>query len=133
MYVMSNKNSKTGKSTNFVIRQRRVFSEPFKREKVGDILNKRISIAQLSKLWEVSDTAIRYWIRQYSPAHKKGITMVIQQDSESVKTQELLKKVAELERTIGQKQMVIDYQDKLLEVASKELEMDIKKNFSPRL
>ena len=56
--------------------------------------------------------------------------MIIQQDSESVKTQELLKRVAELERTLGQKQMVIDYQDKLLELASKELEIDIKKNFS---
>jgi transposase len=128
---MSNRKLKTGKSTNFTIRQRRVFSEPFKREKVDDILNKRISIAELSKLWEVSDTAIRYWIRQYSPSHKKGTTMVVQQDSESIKTQELLKRVAELERTIGQKQMVIDYQDKLLEVASKELEIDIKKNFSP--
>jgi transposase len=130
---MSNRNSKTGKSANFAIRQRRVFSDAFKREKVDDLLNKRISIAELSKLWEVSDTAIRHWIRQYSPLHKKGITMVIQQDSESVKTQELLKRVAELERTIGQKQMVIDYQDKLLEVASKELEIDIKKNFSPIL
>lgn len=128
---MSNRNSKTGKSTNFSIRQRRVFSDAFKREKVNDLLNKRISIAELSKLWEVSDTAIRYWIRQYSPSHKKGITMVVQQDSESGKTQELLKRVAELERTLGQKQMVIDYQDKLLEVASKELEIDIKKNFSP--
>jgi transposase len=128
---MSNRKLKTGKSTNFAIRQRRVFSEPFKREKVDDILNKRISIAELSKLWEVSDTAIRYWIRHYSPSHKKGTTMVIQQDSESGKTQELLKRVAELERTLGQKQLVIDYQDKLLEVASKELEIDIKKNFSP--
>jgi transposase len=128
---MSNRNSRTGKSTTFTIRQRRVFSDAFKREKVDDILNKRISIAELSKLWEVSDTAIRNWIRQYSPSHKKGTTMVIQQDCESVKTQELLKRVAQLERTIGQKQMVIDYQDKLLELASKELEIDIKKNFSP--
>ena len=128
---MSNIKLKTGKSTNFTIRQRRIFSEAFKREKVDDILNKRISIAELSKLWKVSDTAIRYWIRQYSPTHKKGTTMVIQQDSESTKTQELLKRVAELERTIGQKQMVIDYQDKLLELASKELEIDLKKNFNP--
>lgn len=127
---MSNIKLKTGKSTNFTIRQRRIFSDAFKREKVDDILNRRISIAELSKLWEVSDTAIRYWIRQYCPTHKKGTTMVIQQDSESAKTQELLKRVAELERTIGQKQMVIDYQDKLLELASKELEIDLKKKFS---
>ena len=61
---MSNRKLKTGKSTNFTIRQRRIFSDAFKREKVDDILNKRINIAESSKLlWAVSDTAIRYWIR----------------------------------------------------------------------
>ena len=59
--------------------------------------------------------------------------MVVQQDSEAVKTQELLKRVAELERILGQKQMEIDYQSKLIEIASKELEIDIKKSFKPTL
>ena len=45
--------------------------------------------------------------------------MIVQQDSEEAKTQELLKKVAELERLLGQKQMEIDYQSKLIEIALK--------------
>lgn len=59
--------------------------------------------------------------------------MIIQQDSEAAKTQELLKRVAELERVLGQKQMEIDYQSKLIEVASKELDIDLKKSFKPTL
>jgi hypothetical protein len=59
--------------------------------------------------------------------------MIVQQDSEAAKTQELLKKVAELERILGQKQMEIDYQSKLIEIASKELEIDLKKSFKPTL
>ena len=57
--------------------------------------------------------------------------MIVQQDSEEAKTQELLKKVAELERILGQKQMEIDYQSKLIEIASKELDIDLKKSFKP--
>lgn len=59
--------------------------------------------------------------------------MIVQQDSEEAKTQELLKKVAELERILGQKQMEIDYQSKLIEIASKELDIDLKKSFKPTL
>jgi hypothetical protein len=59
--------------------------------------------------------------------------MVIQLDSEANKTQELLQRISELERALGQKQMVIDFNNKLLEIASKELDIDIKKNFSPKL
>ena len=41
----------------------------------------------------------------------------------------LLKRLAELERIIGQKQMQIDYLEKMIELASDELQTDIKKNF----
>ena len=59
--------------------------------------------------------------------------MVVQQESEAAKTQKLLKRVAELERILGQKQMEIDYQSKLIEIASKQLDIDLKKSFKPTL
>ncbi|MET3129757.1 transposase-like protein [Arcicella rosea] len=126
---MAKLNLKTGKSTNYKIRQSLTFSESFKREKVEDILNKRISISEFCKLWSISTTSVYRWIYQYSPNHKKGTKMVVQQESEAAKTQELLKRVAELERILGQKQMEIDYQSKLIEIASKELDIDLKKSF----
>ena len=128
---MSNSKLKTQKSTKLSIRQRRVFSESFKREKVAQISDGQVSISSLSKLWGVSQNSIYRWIYRYSPDHKKGTIMVVQKDSEAAKLIELQRKVAELERTVGQKQMIIDYQNKLIEIASKELEVDLKKSFNP--
>lgn len=128
---MSNSKSKTQKSTKLNIRQRRVFSEAFKREKVTQISNGEISILSFSKLWSVSQVTIYRWIYKYSADHKKGTTMVVQKDTEGAKLIELQRKIAEMERAVGQKQMIIDYQDKLIEIASKELEVDLKKSFNP--
>ena len=130
---MSNSKSNSKKSTILNIRQRRTFSDEFKREKVKELTSGQYSILSFCKLWSVSPPTVYRWIYQYSPEHKKGTTMVVQKDSEVAKTQELQLRVAELERSLGQKQMVIDYQDKLIELASKEFEVDIKKNFKPTL
>lgn len=123
--------SKSKKSTKLVIRQRRVFSDEFKRERVAEIVSGKASILSVSKLWDVSTDAIYTWIYKYSPDHKRGTTIVVQKDSEANKLLELQKKVAALERVLGQKQMVIDFQDKLIEIASKELDVDLKKTFNP--
>ena len=53
--------------------------------------------------------------------------MVVQKDSEAQKTIELVNLVAELERKLGLKQMQIDYLEKLVEIASKDLDVDLKK------
>jgi transposase len=89
------------KSTKLKIRQRRTFSEEFKREKVQELNAGLYSISSFCKLWDVTSTAVYRWIYLYSPEHKKGTTMVVQKDSESQKTHDLLKQVAELERRLG--------------------------------
>ena len=128
---MSKSKLKTQKSTRLHIRVRRVFSEEFKREKVAQITSGQISILSLSKLWGVSQNSIYKWVYKYSPDHTKGTTMVVQKETEAARLIELQRRVAELERAVGQKQMVIDYQDKLIELASRELDVDLKKSFNP--
>ena len=59
--------------------------------------------------------------------------MVVQKESEAQRTNELLIQVAELERRLGQKQMQLDYLEKLVELASKEYDIDFKKNFKVEL
>jgi hypothetical protein len=54
---------------------------------------------------------------------------VVQLESEAHKTKLLLQQVAELERSIGQKQLKIDYLEKLVEVAGHEFNVDLKKKF----
>jgi transposase len=118
------------KSTILNIRQRRIFSEEFKREKVKELTSNLYSIGSFCKLWGVHKQAVYNWIYKYSPDYKRGTTMVIQKESESHRTQALLVQVAELERSLGQKQMQLDYLEKLVELASKEYNVDIKKNFN---
>ena len=50
-------------------------------------------------------------------------------ESEGHKTKELLRQVAELERALGQKQIAIDYLERLLAVSSESLKIDLKKTF----
>jgi hypothetical protein len=59
-------------------------------------------------------------------------TLVVQMQSEETKNHELRRQVAELERTIGQKQLEIDFLNKLMELGSKELGFDLKKSFSAK-
>jgi transposase len=115
------------------IKQRRLFSEAFKREKVKDLVEKRISIRQLSRLYEVSRTSVYNWLYAYSPHHEQKTNLVVQMESEAHKSEMLQQRVAELERIVGQKQLELDFLNKLFEIGSQELGFDIKKNLSTKL
>lgn len=115
------------------IKQKRVFSEEFKKGKVKDLIEKRITIKQLSRLYEVSTVAVYKWIYKYSVHYQQKTKLVVQMESEAYKTQRLLQQLADLERIIGQKQLEIDFLNKLLELGSEELGFDLKKNFSTKL
>jgi transposase len=115
------------------IKQRRSFSEAFKRQKVKDIVEKRVSIKDVSNLYEVSRNAVYKWLYAYSPHHEQKTILVVQMESEASKTQMLQQRVAELERIIGQKQLELDFLNKLLELGSEDLGFDLKKNLSTKL
>lgn len=115
------------------IRRNRVFSEEFKKNKVKELVEKQITVTRLSRLYGVTRPAIYKWLYQYSPHYERKTTFVVQMESESYKTQRLQQKVAELERIIGQKQLEIDFLNKLLEIGSEEIGYDLKKNFSSKL
>ena len=119
--------------TGLEIKQRRAFSEAFKRQKVKDIVEKRVSIKDVCNLYEVSRTAVYKWVYAYSPHHEQKTILVVQMESEASKTQMLQQRVAELERIIGQKQLELDFLNKLLELGSEDLGFDLKKNLSTKL
>ncbi len=47
--------------------------------------------------------------------------------SSSLKLKELVQKVKDLERIVGQKQIKIDYLEKIIDIAKDEFDIDIKK------
>lgn len=111
------------------LRNRRIFSETFKQTRVKEIDECLVSVTEVSKLYFVSKQSVYRWLHKYSINHQKGVVQVVQMESESQRTKALLKRVAELERIVGQKQLKLDYMDKLVEISSKELKIDLKKNF----
>lgn len=113
-------------------RSKRIFSDTFKRQKVQEIEKGLISVSQLSKLYGVSRSSIYKWLDRYSIHYQKCTVQVVQMESESQKTKQLLEQLAELERLLGQKQMQIDYLEKLVEISSDELQIDLKKNFGTK-
>ena len=56
--------------------------------------------------------------------------MVVESNSDTKKILELKQRIAELERSIGQKQIQIDFQTKMIELAEEEYKVDIKKKYS---
>jgi len=128
---MSKKASKNKLEVN--AKFNRTFSAQFKKEKVKQLISKQVSIKQICEIYSVSRTSVYNWLYLYSPHHNRGTKQVVEMESEALKTQKLLAKVAELERILGQKQLEIDYQSKLIELTSEQLGFDIKKKIGQQL
>jgi len=114
-------------------RQARTFSEEFKREKVREIEAKRTRISEICKQYEVNSAAVYKWVTKYSSTYKKSTRTIVESESDTKKLIELQRKIAELERLVGQKQIVIDFKDKMIELAEKQYGVDIKKKFESKL
>lgn len=113
-------------------RQNRYFSEDFRRKKVREIERNITTIAEVCREYQVSATSVRKWLYKYSVMRKKGIKQVVEAKSDTRKIEQLKEKLKELERIIGQKQLLIDFQQKVIELTEKEYQIDIKKKFGDR-
>jgi transposase len=116
-------------TSKLIIRKVRHFSDSFKEKVVKDLDSGLTSIKEVSTLYDVKQQTVYTWLYRYSIHHKKGSRMVVELESEGKKTEQLEKRIAELERFVGQKQLSIDYLEKLLELASAHYQTDLKKNF----
>lgn len=113
-------------------RQNRYFSESFKRAKVKEVEKGLIGISELAREYEVTRSAVYKWIYKYSRMRKRKERMVVENESDTKKLQLMKEKIRELERIIGQKQILIDFQQKVIELAEEEYKVDIKKKFGEK-
>jgi transposase len=113
-------------------RNSRYFSEDFKRQKVRELERNLTTISELCKEYEVSRTSVNKWIYKYSCMAKKGVRQVVERKSDTKKISELKERIKELERVIGQKQLMIDFQDKMIEIAEQIYNVDIKKKLGSK-
>lgn len=109
----------------------RRFSAAFKKEKVELIDQGKLSVKELSAIYEVSDTAIYNWIKKFSKIAKDE-RVVVEKISEEQKNIELHKRIRELEHCVGKKQLELDYYKAIVELISEEAGEDVKKKYKPK-
>ncbi len=108
-------------------RQNRYFSEDFKRKKVSEIERNLTTVAEISREYQVSNTAVYKWIYKFSRMQKKGLKMVVEAKGDTQKLILLKEQIKELEQIIGQKQLRIDFLEKMIELAEDKYKIKIKK------
>ncbi|MBN7813719.1 transposase [Algoriphagus sp. H41] len=111
------------------IRQRRTFSEALRKQIVGQLERKEMSISEVSREYEVSKAAIYTWLYRYSGTLKKGTQMVMEKDSQEKNNQELKNRIKELEAALGRKSLEADLFRVIVDLASEEYKTDLKKTF----
>jgi transposase len=111
------------------LRQRRTFSPTLRKEVVGLVESGKLSASAASREYMVSLSTIYRWIYRYSTYNKKGNVLVVDKDSQSEKLKQMQQQIDELKQAVGHKQMQIDYYEKFIELASKEVGEDLKKKY----
>lgn len=109
------------------LRVRKVYSEGFRKSIVREYESGQFTVRELTKLYGLCYQTIYVWIYRYSAYNKKGLKVVEMTSSSTKKITELKTKIADLERTLGQKQIQIEYLEALVEVAKEDLGVDLKK------
>jgi len=113
-------------------RQNRYFSEEFRKAKVREIEQNLSTVTEIKREYQVSYTTIYKWLNKYSTMRKKQERQVIESQSNTRKIQRLKEQVRALEQALGQKQMLIDFQSKMIELAEEEYGIDIKKKLADK-
>ena len=111
-------------------RRSRRFSDNFKIQKVRELETGKIKISELCKEYEVSSKSVYRWLDKFGSTKEKQVRMIVESDSDTKQLLLLRKQVAELEQIIGQKQILIDFKDKMIDIAEETYGVDIKKKFS---
>ena len=112
------------------LRKRRVFADEFKQSLVKEFDTGQFSVNELSRLHGIANSVIYRWIYKFSTFNQKGYRIIEMKESSNKKLKDLEQKVKDLEQIVGKKQIMIDYLEKMMEIAKDELDIDIKKNFN---
>lgn len=119
------------KKTSF--KQLRIFSLDLKKYIVKQIESGHFSVIQASREYEVAEQTIYNWLYKYSINLKKGTRMVVEKESVDKSIEQLKRHIKELEGALGRKSLQSDLYEKIIDLASKELNIDLKKNFGDQV
>ncbi len=113
-------------------RKQRTFTEIIRKEVVRKIENNLLTVGEASIDYQVSRTSVYNWVYKYSSMYKRGHRQIIEPMSSSKQIKVLKEKIKDLEQIVGQKQIELDFLNKLIEIAEDDLGIDIKKKAGSR-
>ena len=114
------------------IKPKRYFSETFKKARVKEYETGEFTVNEISRLFSIKEGVIYKWIHQYSHDNKKKLRVVEMEESSTKKIKDLIIRISELERMLGQKQIRIELLEKMIDLAEKDLGIDVKKTSLPQ-
>ncbi len=112
---------------------KRTFSDEFKKRKIRELERNITSIPDICKTYSVSRSSVYKWIYKYSVMAKKQEKQVVEAKSDTQRIKALEERIKELERIVGQKQLLLEFQDKMIEIAEADYGVDIKKKVGSKL
>jgi transposase-like protein len=117
---------------SYQIQQKRHFSEELRKEIVAQIERKQITVAQVTREYSVSRSAVYKWLYRYSRTLEKGTRIVMEKKSEASRSRDLEKQIKELQAALGRKSLEADLYRGIVDLASDEFKTDLKKTFGDR-
>jgi len=112
-------------------RRRRRFSESFKKQKVKEFELGKVRICEISKVYQVSNMTVHRWINKFGTINKPE-RIIVESKSDTQKILALKKRIAELERMVGQKEIELTFKNKLIDIAEDKFGIEIKKKTSTK-
>lgn len=113
-------------------RKRRHFSESFKRKKVQEIESGQTKIADLCRQYDTVRGTVYKWLNKYGNMATKKEKLIIETESDTKELLAAKAEIARLKMIIGEKQIVIDFQEKMIDIAEEMYHVDIKKKFETK-
>ena len=110
-------------------RQNRYFSTEFKIKKVREIETGISKVSEICKEYSVTDTAVYRWVKKYGTTKEKRERMIVESKSDTKTIVALRDKISDLEQLLGQKEVLLIFQEKMLDYAQEYCGVDIKKKF----
>ena len=112
-------------------RRRRRFSESFKKQKVKEFELGKVRICEIRKVYQVSNMTVHRWINKFGTINKPE-RIIVESKSDTQKILALKKRIAELERMVGQKEIELIFKNKLIDIAEDKFGIEIKKKPSTK-
>lgn len=101
-------------STTKKLTSRRRYSDEFKKNRVKDFEKGTFSVGQMSRLYKIRKNVLYTWIHKYSSIDQTQAVIMEVPNSQTEKVKQLEEKLLYLERSLGRKQLELDYHKEFL-------------------